>query len=316
MAAYERGIQQIGESAWAYLQPDGGWGWSNAGLIVGPDQAVLVDTFFDLAHTRELLEAVEDVTDRPVSTVVNTHHNGDHCWGNQLLADATIVGHRNCRTELVHAASPAFLAQVAEAPDDGGAISYLKRAFSPFDFNGIEVTPPTVTFDHDLSLHLGDRDVRLLHFGPAHTLGDVAVWVPDERVLFCGDLLFVGSTPLVWEGSLSNWIVAVDRMLELEPGVVVPGHGPVSDADGLREMQAYLQHVVSAGARLKDKGLTPLEAAKEIDLARFAGWLDAERIALNLMRLWLELDGHPADTRIDAVEAFANMAAVSEARSD
>src|SRR5687768_4749180 len=98
---YERGMAQVGETTHAFLQPDGGWGWSNAGLIVGDEDAVLVDTFFDLANTRELLDAVAETTDRTLRTLVNTHHNGDHCWGNQLVEGATIVGHRHCRAELL-----------------------------------------------------------------------------------------------------------------------------------------------------------------------------------------------------------------------
>jgi cyclase len=310
---YERGITKAGATTFAYLQPSGGWGWSNAGLIVGQEEAVLVDTFFDLKTTRDLLDGVREVTDVPIATLVNTHHNGDHCWGNQLVEGATIVGHANCREELVSGASPAFIAGMLQAEGDGGAVGYFKRAFGSFDFSGIEVTPPTVTFEDALTLHLDGRPLHLLHFGPAHTLGDIAVWVPDERVLFCGDLLFLGSTPLVWEGSLTNWIVAVDSLLALEPEVVVPGHGPTCGPEGLREMQGYLQHVVSEGARLREEGLPVLEAARRIDLGRYASWADSERIALNLMRLDLELAGHPAHTRVDPFEAFNAMAEVAGA---
>ena len=311
--SYQRGVTELGPTTYAFLQPDGGWGWSNSGLIAGQGEAVLVDTFFDLANTRELLSEFASASGVPVRTLVNTHHNGDHCWGNQLVQDATIVGHAYCRSELVGGASPDFLAGVVNAPDDDGPVGYIKRAFAPFDFGGISVTPPTVTFEDRLTVHLGDRDVHLLHFGPGHTLGDIVVWVPDERVLFAGDLLFLESTPLVWEGSLLNWIDAVDGMIALDPAVVVPGHGPVTDVEGLRRMQRYLQHVVAEGGHLKERGLDPLAAAKEVDLGSYAEWLDSERLVLNLMRLWLELDGHPPHTRIEALDAFANMAALAEA---
>jgi glyoxylase-like metal-dependent hydrolase (beta-lactamase superfamily II) len=209
------------------------------------------------------------------------------------------------------AVPPAFLAAVKTSEDDTDAVRYLKTAFAPFEFAGIDVTPPTVTFDDALTLHLGPRDLRLHYFGPCHTLGDIAVWVPDERVLFCGDLLFYGSTPLVWEGSLRNWIDTVDALLELQPEVVIPGHGPITDADGLRAMQDYLRLVVTEGRRLKDEGLSSLDAAREIDLGDYAGWKDSERIGLNLMRLWLELDGHPAREPVNTGEAFAAMATLA-----
>lgn len=312
MSAYERGLVQVGTTTYAFLQPDGSWGWSNAGLIVGDADAILVDTFFDLPNTRDLLGAVRSATDRPVETLVNTHHNGDHCFGNQLVEGATIVGHRRCREELLSGVSPAILAAASQSPENTGAAGYLKRAFAPFDFTGIELVPPTVTFDHRLSLFLDDREIDVQYHGPCHTLGDVAVWVPGDRVLFAGDLAFIGSTPLVWEGSLLNWIATIGRLVSLEPQTIVPGHGPVTDVDGLREMEGYLRLVVSEGGKLKDAGLAPLDAAREIDLGPYESWKDSERLVLNLMRLWLELEGQPADTRIDAITAFDAMAVLHD----
>lgn len=306
--SYERGLVQVGPTTYAFLQPDGSWGWSNAGLVVGEAEALLVDTFFDLPNTKELLDAIGTEIDRPIRTLVNTHHNGDHCWGNQLVEGATIVGHRLCREELTGGTQPGLLAALTATDESSGAGGYLKQAFAPFDFNGIEVVPPTVTFEDRLAIHVGAHEVSLEHYGPCHTLGDIAVWVPGDRVLFAGDLAFIGSTPLVWEGSLLNWIATVERLLDLEPLAIVPGHGPITNVDGLREMDAYLRHVVTTGSELKDAGLTPQQAAREIDIGSFAEWKDAERLVLNLMRLWLELDGHPATERVDPIAAFGAMA--------
>jgi glyoxylase-like metal-dependent hydrolase (beta-lactamase superfamily II) len=312
---YARGLTQVGETTYAFLQPDGGWGWSNAGLILGAQEAVLVDTFFDLPKTQELLESVRTVTDRPIRTLVNTHHNGDHCWGNQLVEGATVVGHHACRTELLAGTAPSLLAGLAQAGEENGAAGYLSRAFAPFDFGGITLVPPTVTFEDKLSLHLGESEVRLEYFGPCHTLGDIVAWVPYDRVLYAGDLAFIGSTPLVWEGSLVNWIETVESLLAFDPVAVVPGHGPITDAAGLRAMQAYLEHVVSEGSKLKERGLSPIEAAQEINIGSFVEWKDSERLVLNLMRLWLELDGKPATERIDPFEAFGAMAELAKERA-
>jgi glyoxylase-like metal-dependent hydrolase (beta-lactamase superfamily II) len=308
--SYERGLVHIGETTHTFLQPDGSWGWSNAGLITGDDEAILVDTFFDLPNTRELLDAIGRNVDRPITRLVNTHHNGDHCWGNQLVTEATIIGHANCRQGMF-GVSPAGIAATSQSDQDTPLARYFKRAFASFDFEGIEVTPPDVTFSDALSLHLGSREIRLLYFGPCHTLGDIAVWVPDERVLFCGDLLFYGSTPLVWEGSLHNWVDTVDALCELRPEIVVPGHGPITDTDGLRAMQDYLRLVITEGRRLKEAGLEPLDAAREVDLGQYAEWKDSERLALNFMRLWLELDGKPPEEPVNVLEAFGAMAALA-----
>ncbi|MEX2394869.1 MAG: MBL fold metallo-hydrolase [Actinomycetota bacterium] len=311
---YERGLVQVGDRSWAFLQPDGGWGWSNAGFVVGTNEVVLIDTFFDLKLTSELLVAVGSVTDLPISKIVNTHHNGDHCWGNQLVHGATVIGHHRCRTELLTGASPALLGGLANAADDGGAIGYMKKAFAPFDFSDISVVAPTVTFEDRLWLHPGSTSIRLEYFGPCHTLGDIVAYVPDEGVLFAGDIAFIGSTPLVWEGSLLNWISTVGRIAMLKPKTIVPGHGPITDIEGLRAMEAYLGHVVSQGAALKDRGLTPEQAAREIDIGSYAGWTDPERIVTNLMRLWLELDGKRPSERIEPMAAFGAMAEFADAR--
>ena len=313
--SYERGLVQVGERTYAFLQPDGGWGWSNAGLVVGDKEAVLIDTFMDLPKTQELLDAIATVTDKPIRTLVNTHHNADHTWGNQLVEGATIVGHHRCRAELLTSASPEMLGGLKFADDDGTAIGYMKRAFDPFDFSNITLRAPTVTFEDRLWLHPGGTSVRLEYFGPCHTLGDIVAFVPEERVLFAGDIAFIGSTPLVWEGSILNWISTINQIIALKPKVIVPGHGPVTDIDGLRSMEAYLGHLIAAGAALKEKGLSPLEAAREIDIEAYENWTDPERIVLNLMRLWLELDGARPSTRIDAIAAFGEMAAYASERA-
>ena len=299
---------QVGERTWAFLQPDGGWGWSNAGLVVGDTHAVLIDTFMDLPKTQELLEACRGVTDLPIKTVVNTHHNADHTWGNQLVEGATFVGHHRCRAELLTGTQPAALAALQTVEADGGVAGYMKRAFEPFDFSDIRLVAPTVTFEDRLWLHPGGTTIRLEHYGACHTLSDIVAWVPNEHVLFAGDLAFIGSTPLVWEGSLVNWIETVESLLALRPDVIVPGHGPVTDAEGLKAMQGYLAHIVNEGSKLKEVGFSPIEAAREIDIGLYKDWVDSERLVLNLMRLWLELDGRPATERIDAGAAFTAMA--------
>lgn len=306
---------QVGERCYAFLQPDGGWGWSNAGLVVGDNEAVLIDTFFDLKNTQELLDAVRTVTDLPIRKIVNTHHNGDHCFGNQLVEGATVIGHYRCRAEMLTGASPALMAGLKDAGTNGGPLAYLKRAFSAFDFEGIDIVAPTVTFEDRLWLHPGGTSVRLEYFGPCHTLGDIVAYVPDDGVLFAGDIAFIGSTPLVWEGSILNWIETVGRIGALKPRVIVPGHGPVTDIDGLRSMEAYLGHVFAQGATLKDRGLTPSQAALEMDIGEYASWKDPERLVLNLMRLWLELDGKRASERIDTLSAFGAMADLQAVRA-
>jgi cyclase len=296
---------EVAPGTYAYVQGDGGWGLSNAGLVVGELEALLVDTFFDLPHTHRLLHEL------PVQPtfVVNTHYNGDHCWGNELAVGARIVAHEQCREQLVNGPQPALLAGLL-AGDSGGdpTVSYVQRAMRRFDFDGITVTPPTEVFDGPShSLDIGGRAVQLFHYGPAHTLGDCVVWVPDVRVLFAGDLAFWKVCPLVWDGTVTNWLRALDEMLALGPAVVVPGHGPVGGPEVLQELAGYFRLVAEQGKVLHDEGVPVDEAATRLDLGPYASWVDIERTALNVLQVYRELDGDT--TELTALEAFARMAA-------
>jgi cyclase len=296
---------EVAPRTYAYVQGDGGWGLSNAGLVVGDGEALLVDTFFDLGHTRRLLDALPV----PPTVVVNTHFNGDHCWGNELVGDVPIWSHRACREQLLAGPRPEFLAGLVGA-DPGGdpTLSYLKQAFARFDFNGITLTPPTEVFEGSShSLDVGGRAVVLFHYGPAHTLGDCVVWVPDEGALFTGDLLFLEVCPLVWDGTVTNWLRAIDSMLALEPLVVIPGHGRVCDADGLRALAGYFNLLADQGRALHDAGVPADEALERLELGAYASWVDIERTALNLRQVYRELDGDTSE--LSPIEAFGAMAA-------
>lgn len=301
-------LSEVAQRTYAYVQGDGGWGFSNAGLVVGDGgHALLVDTLFDLPHTRRMLDALPGGV-RP-TVVVNTHFNGDHCWGNQLVADARIVAHRMCREQLVHGPDPAALAAILESDAaDDPTVAYFQQAFARFDFTGITVTPPTEVFDDEVVLDVGGRDVVVRHYGPAHTLGDAVVWAPDERVLFTGDLLFWHVCPLVWDGTVTAWLGALDAMLALEPAVVVPGHGPVCGPEGLRGMAGYFRLLAEQGAALHAAGVPVDEGVGRLSLGPYAGWVDVERTALNLMQVYRELDGGDAPPP-DALVAFTAMAA-------
>jgi glyoxylase-like metal-dependent hydrolase (beta-lactamase superfamily II) len=195
-ASYERGLAEVGDGIHAYLQPDGGWGWSNAGLISDGDATLLIDTLFDLKLTETMLAEMRRAVPAAarIDTLVNTHANGDHCYGNQLLAGARIVASERTAAEMQELPPAAMAALVQQAPNMGTLGDFFLRCFEPFDFTGIEPAPPGETFSGELSLRVGSREVRLLEVGPAHTRGDTLAWLPAERVLFTGDILFKNAT--------------------------------------------------------------------------------------------------------------------------
>src|SRR5215471_20420499 len=224
---YARGLHEVGRGCHAWLQPDGSWGWSNAGLVHDGGVSLLVDTLFDLRLTRVMLDAMRRAVPATarIDVLVNTHANGDHCYGNELVAGARIVASKACAEEMGQVPPSMLAALVKNADSLGEAGAFFRRAFGAFDFEGIVPTPPTETFAGELALRIGDKAVRLLEVGPAHTRGDVLVEVPGDGVVYTGDILFIDGHPIMWEGPVGNWIRACDAICAMRPRVVVPGHG-------------------------------------------------------------------------------------------
>ncbi len=309
---YTKGMHDIGNGLWAYLQPDGSWGWSNAGLIVDGDRTLLVDTLFDLKLTAEMLAEMRRSVPAAarISTLVNTHANGDHCFGNELVEGAEIVA-SVATDEEMHPGDPArFHAIMANAHNLGRGAEFMAELFRPFDFQGITIRKPNRTFSGELELKVGDKDVRLIEVGPAHTKGDTLVHLPREKVVFTGDILFNEGTPIAWAGPVSNWIRACDRILALDVDVVVPGHGPIADKQTVRDMRGYLEFLTDEVRRRFDKGMSARDAAFDIALGRYAEWGDAERVVVTVRTLYEDFKGERIDP--DFLELFEQMSLMRE----
>jgi len=299
-------LREIARDVYACLTPDRGLGWSNSGLV-NRGGGLVVDTFWDLPHTRALIATYSRIAPTLPRRVVNTHHNGDHCWGNQLFPDAEIIGHRLCAASFGRE-QPAMMQAVKGAAGSADpALAELAGKLEEWDFSGIELSPPTTLFDDRLVLDLDGTTVHLIYVGPAHTAGDVIVHLPAERVVFTGDVLFRLCTPIGWEGTYSRWLAALDEIIALAPETIVPGHGPVCGVEGPREMRAYLEYVRDESGCFFQAGLTALEAAKRIDLGPYAGWTEPERVLFNVERAYRELRGEPSDASIDPVAMFRGM---------
>jgi glyoxylase-like metal-dependent hydrolase (beta-lactamase superfamily II) len=307
-------LREIARDVYACLQEERGLGTSNSGLI-NRGGGVVVDTFWDLPHTRELVGHYARVWREPARRVVNTHRNGDHCWGNQLFPEAEIIGHRSCASEFGKE-RPEFMQALRNA---GGSedpmLRGLARQLADWDFSGIELRPPTTLVDDRLTLDLDGVTVELIYVGPAHTAGDVVVHLPESRVVFTGDVLFRLCTPVGWEGTYARWIAALEQIAALDPAVVVPGHGPLCGAEGLLEMRDYLAYVRAEAKCFFEAGLPPLEAAKKIDLGPYARWTEPERLYFQVERAYRELRGEPFDAPIDATALFRGVLALREARA-
>jgi cyclase len=290
-------LQEMCPGVHAWVQPDGSWWVNNAGAITGGDGVLVVDTCATETRTRRFLDAVHAATGGlPARFAVNTHQHGDHAYGNSLLPASTVLfGHPNMREGL--RVDPVI---------DG-----CPPLWDPVpDWGGVSKRLPDVTVERALTVHLGDRRVDLLHPGtPAHTTGDLVAWLPDERVLFTGDLVFAGLTPLVFMGSVADALAAVDWVASFSAEIVVPGHGPVITGSAVDEVldehRRYYRFLIRTAEDGLSRGLSPLEAAQQADLHEFAGWADAERIVLNLHRLYADHEGRELDLTATFGDAIA-----------
>jgi len=311
-SSYSLGLHEVGQGAYAYLQPDGGWGYSNAGLIVGDGCSLLVDTLFDLRLTEAMLESMSGVTGgAPIGTVVNTHANGDHCYGNQLVDGAEIVASSATAHEMSEV-PPAMMAALNAADGDVGDL--FRSFFGDFDFAGIELAPPTRTFDGRLDIDVGGRVVELIEVGPAHTKGDTVVHCPETKTVYTGDILFIGGAPIVWAGPLENWIAACDLIAALDADVIVPGHGPLTDKAGVAHVRDYLSSVLEGATKLQRDGVDAFEAARELvsmlhgTSKPFSSMGEFGRMAVNVDTVYRSLD--PTYQPPNVVEQFRRMAVI------
>lgn len=304
-------LVQVERDVYACLQPENGFGDSNSGLVTAGGGFV-VDSFYDLPRTRALLDHYAGVLPEAPRRLLNTHHNGDHCWGNQLFAETgcEIIGHRHCVDYFTKEATPELFVGLAEATDLPPALAGFAGLLRRFDFHDITLTPPTTVLDGDTTVDLDGLTVELRYVGPAHTAGDVVAWLPERGVLFTGDVLFNDCAPLGWEGTFDQWIAALEQLASLDPAVVVPGHGPLCRADRLLAMRDYLAYVRDAARAQYEAGRTVLDAAKHIELGDFLGWQEPERLIFQIDRAYRELAGEPWDAKVDAVRNFGDMAAL------
>ncbi len=305
---YTKGLHDIGNGLYAYLLPDGSWGWSNAGLIVDGEETLLVDTLFTVPLTQDMLDIMRDAAPaaKHIGKVVNTHANADHIWGNQLVKDAEIIASTGCAEEFDHFMPAQVIEMMANAKDLGVLGEFVEHCFTPFDFSGIELTPPTTTFEKEMTVQVGDKAVELYNVGPAHTRGDVLAYVPGDKAIFTGDIIFNEGHPVIWDGPIANWQAACERILGLDVDVVVPGHGPVTDKTYVRKFKGYLDYIEAESRKGFDAGLSEWDTACEISLVDYDTWLDAERVIGNVHALYREFRGDGAEPEI--LPVFEEMA--------
>jgi glyoxylase-like metal-dependent hydrolase (beta-lactamase superfamily II) len=272
-----------------------------------------------------MIDMLRELSPSPAKYVINTHEDADHVWGNQLFKDAEIIAHQTVPSRMKEVANPREIRKLLRSVDrllisallrmtHPGIFATGKQLREDYDFEGIELVFPTTLFDQRHELNLDGAIVDLIYVGPCHQVGDAILHVPGDRVVFCGDIVFRNCTPIGWAGTCEKWIAALDLILDLDPKVIVPGHGGVCGVEGVRDMRAYLDHVMNESKKCFDQGLTSLEAAKRIDFGPFAHWHSPARLYLNVERAYREFRGQPVDTRWNMPDAFDSVYEVARSR--
>ena len=301
-ARFEGGPREVAPRTWAWLQPNGGLGESNAGLIAGDGASLLVDTLWDERLTRRMLDAVTPlVADAPPRRAFVTHPDGDHWWGNAALpADVEILATPACDRAMRAEALPRVLdgmtrtaALLSRAPGQVGAVArYGHAQLAPFGWRGVRLRYADRTIEGGATLDVGGREARVLDLGPTHSPADAVIHLPDVGVVLAGDLLFIGVTPIMWHGPVETWLRALDTLLALDAAVFVPGHGPPCGHAEIEELAGYWRWLRDGVHEQRAAGRSPGEAARELLRAfgrtRWAGWLYPERIVVNVATMYRE----------------------------
>ena len=297
---------------------------ANSGLI-NTGGGVVIDTQSDLTHARQMISMFSSVWPAMPKRVINTHEDADHVWGNQLFEGAEIIAHRSVPERMKKVAEPKerqkllhgvgrFLTRLLLKKLHPGLEAAGEQLLEDYNFDGIKLALPTTLFDARYELNLDGHEAHLIYVGPCHQVGDTIIHVPGERVVFAGDVLFRQCTPVGWTGSYEKWFKCLDLLIELDPEVIVPGHGPICGIEGVREMKAYLQYVLDESRKCFDAGIPSLEAAKRIEFGPYSEWAAPARLYMNVERAYREFRNESPDAPWDSAGTFDAIYEVAKAK--
>ena len=262
-ANYDTGVIQTAAQAYAFIQPNGA---TNAGFIVSEEGVLVIDSLMTPSLATRLLSEIRRVSKAPIRYLVDTHYHGDHVFGNQYFVPAPIIGHVNCRQELIEKFDANMNRYTSGRPE---LIPELEQ---------IRMTLPDVTFEDRMNIRLGDREINLIYLGRAHSAGDILLHLPQEGLLYAGDIAFHRILPAFPDGHITKWLDVMEETRKLDFDTIVPGHGPVGtkrEFDEAKELMAHLHGEIRRGF---DQGQSEEETAQGVDLGKFTSYLGQERI--------------------------------------
>ena len=311
-------MSTIAEDLYVWLPPKRGWGLANCGLLASPRTAAWIDTPYDPSLAGEFLaESRKRLADGvSVDRVIVTHANGDHLWGAGVLPDAEVISTREALEHIHYEPTPKQQHALVAGGDPASPLGwYLARHFGAFDWSATEPVQPTLMFQGELELRVGEHPVHVIGLPPAHTGGDLIVHLPRQRAVFSGDVIFSSTTafpgdhPVHWAGPLQNVVDACARVLETGAEIVIPGHGPVLDRAGVHEHIAHLRYVQERAHALHTAGVPALEAARRVIAEQRHPELGLpERLVITIGSEYRHLDGTEQAGVLEVMSQVASVA--------
>jgi cyclase len=262
---YKTGVIEIAPQVYAFIQESGA---TNSGFIVGEEGVLVIDSLMTPSLATRLLSAIRSVTKAPIRYLVDTHYHGDHVFGNQYFVPAPIIGHINCRRELIEKFDANMQRYRNTRPE---LIPELEQ---------IRMTLPDLTFEDRMNIRLGDREIQLIYLGRAHTAGDILLHLPQDGILYAGDIAFHKVLPAFPDGHITKWLEVMEQTARIDVQTIVPGHGPVGGKAEFEEAKELMAHLHSEVRRGFDQGLTEEETARNVNLGKFGNFLGQDRVGL------------------------------------
>jgi cyclase len=280
------GLTKIAENVYSYVDVKNGSAGNsfaaNAGIIVGKDGIVVVDTLISAEEAQRFIKDIRKISGKPILYVIDTHYHLDHTFGNAEFAKlgAVIVAHANCRENMVKYGEETLK-------------NIKEYGLTPEQMEGTEIAYPTLTFTDRMSIDLGDERVELIYVAPSHTTGNILVQVPERKVLFTGDILFTDFHPYMADGDIPGWIRNLDYIETLDVDRIVPGHGPLSDKKDISDMRSYLiafdSKAKELAAHSNDAKAIAAEMLKSLPVRAQGQWM----IPVNIQIKYLKKDMKP-----------------------
>lgn len=263
-------LTKLADNVYSYVgQKDGSPAHSfaaNAGIIIGRDGVLVVDTLISAKEGERFLADIRKVTSKPIKYVVNTHTHLDHAFGNCVFArlGATVISHTADRRMLERVGADTLK-------------NIGNFGLKPEDMVGTEIVYPALSFSDRMQIDLGDETVELIRVAPSHTGGSIVVHLPSKKLLFAGDILFTDFHPFMADGDITGWTTTIDALLTMDVEKIIPGHGPLSTKKDLRDMKEYLlqfdKKARELAAMWQDADFIATELKKSLPQRSMADWM-------------------------------------------